>query len=83
MPRITVVLNPDAPKKQWRYEHVDLCCNCYPPDAAPLAEECGVSVKWAAAAIEDAGFLGHYHEDYEELDRTCDICGKHLDSNDN
>ena len=26
---------------------------------------------------------GHYHEDYEELDRTCDICGKLLDSNDN
>lgn len=83
MPRITVVRNPDAPKSQWQYEDIDLCVNCYPPDADDLAGMTGVSVEWAAAAIEDAGYLGHFHEDYDECEWFCAICHKPLDNSDN
>lgn len=83
MPRITVVLNPESPKSQWQYEDVDLCSNCYPPDAEDLAGMTGISVDLAATVIDDAGFLGHFHEDYDLCEWYCDNCGKLLDSNDN
>lgn len=83
MPRITVVTNPEDPKSEWNYEDIDLCVNCYPPDAEDLAGMCEVTTEWAAAAIEDAGYFGHFHEDYDLCEWYCDICHKPLENSDN
>jgi hypothetical protein len=97
MPRIAVVLNPHTapkrgllarllfggPKRAYRYDLFDFCNNCYPPDSEDLARMAGVTVEAARTAIRAANFEGSFHEDYEDDDYTCCLCGRTLGSEDN